>query len=136
LLKSYSNNPVQLKQADDLKLPFSSSDVTPSESTAVTVTLSNIMVNDQPVVAIDNGVVPESERSSGGFLIDPLFQKLQEEVENQRKIAQFNKAAKFSEVCTVIADRNVPFNLITQVMYTAGQATFSKFKFAVVKSSQ
>lgn len=135
LLKSYSSNPVQLKQAKDLKLPFSQSMIEPAESTAVTVTLNNLLVDDQPVIAIENGVVPESDRSSGGFLIDPLFQKLQEAVDHQKRVAKFNPQAKFTEVITVIADRHVPFSLLSQVMYTAGQAQFSKFKFAVIKRS-
>ncbi|MBI3179915.1 MAG: biopolymer transporter ExbD [Deltaproteobacteria bacterium] len=135
LLKSYSTNPVQLKQAKDLKLPFSSSELFPEESAAVTITLSTILVNDAPVLKIENGVVPESDRSSGGYLIDPLFQKLQEEVDHQKRIAKFNPSAEFKEICTIIADRHVPFTLLAQVMYTAGQATFSKFKFAVIKKS-
>jgi biopolymer transport protein ExbD len=135
LLKSYSANPVSLKQAKDLKLPFSLSTVEPAESTAVTVTLNNLLVDDEPVIVIENGVVPESDRSSGGFLIDPLFEKLQEAVDHQKRVAKFNPQAKFTEVITVIADRHVPFSLLSQVMYTAGQAQFSKFKFAVIKRS-
>jgi biopolymer transport protein ExbD len=135
LLKSYSSNPVQLKQAKDLKLPFSQSMIEPADSTAVTITLNNLLVDDSPVIAIENGVVPESDRSSGGFLIDPLFQKLQEAVDHQKRVAKFNPQAKFTEVITIIADRHVPFSLLSQVMYTAGQAQFSKFKFAVIKRS-
>jgi hypothetical protein len=133
LLKSYSTNPVQLKQTPDLKPPFSPSLLLPQESTAVTVTLNNILVDDDPVMAIENGQVPEGERSSGGFLIDPLFQKLQEAVDHQKRVAKFNKQAAFKGIITLIADRHVPFSLLSQVMYTAGQAQFGKFKFAVIK---
>jgi len=96
-------------------------------------TLSNIMVDDTKVIDMENGVVSESDRSSGGFLIDPLFQQLQEEVDKQKRIAKVRADAKFTEVVTIIADRHVPFSLLSQVMYTAGQAQFSKFKFAVIK---
>ncbi len=133
LLKSYSTNPVQLKQAKDLQLPFSYSDIMPADSTAITLTLNGILVDDKPVLTLDNGVVSESDRSSGGYLIDPLFQKLQEAVDHQKRVAKFNKKAKFTEILTIISDRHVPFNLLSQVMYTAGQAQFSKFKFAVIK---
>lgn len=136
LLKSYSTNPVQLKQAKDLNLPFSYSDIMPKDSTAVTLTLNGILVDDKPVLTLDNGVVSESDRSSGGFLIDPLFQKLQEAVDHQKRVAKFRKDAKFTEVITLICDRHVPFSLLSQVMYTAGQAQFSKFKFAVIKRTK
>ena len=133
LLKSYSTNPVQLKQTPDLKPPFSKTQLQPEESTAVTVTLNHILVDDQPVMSVENGVVSEGDRSSGGFLIDPLFQKLKDEVDHQKRVAKFNKQAEFKGVVTIIADRHVPFSLLSQVMYTAGQAQYGKFKFAVIK---
>jgi biopolymer transport protein ExbD len=136
LMKSYSANTVQVKPSPDLQVPMSWSAQQAQESTAVTVTLKDIMVDDAPVMQFEAGKVPEQDRSSGGFLIDPLFQKLQEAVDHQKKIAQFNKKAEFKGLVTIIADRNVPFSLLTQVMYTAGQAQFSKFKFAAVKTER
>ena len=136
LMKSYSANTVQVKPSPDLQVPFSHSSQAVQESTAVTVTLKDIMVDDQPVMAFENGLIPENERSSGGYLIDPLFQKMQEAVDHQQKIAKFNAKAEFKGIVTIIADRNVPFSLLTQVMYTAGQAQFSKFKFAAIKSER
>ncbi len=135
LLKSYSANPVQLKGGDDLKLPFSTAEQEPGESTAITVTLNNIIVTDKAVATLEKGEVAASDLSGGDFMIDPLFEALQQEVDKQKKIEKFNKKAKFTEVVTIIADRNVPFSLLSKVMYTAGQASFSKFKFAVVKGS-
>ena len=136
LMKSYSANTVQVKPSADLQVPFSDSSQPVAESTAVTVTTKNIMVDDLPVMTIEHGMVPENQRSSGGLLIDPLFQKMQEAVEHQKKIAQINKKAEFKGIVTIIADRNVPFALLTQVMYTAGQAQFSKFKFAAIKTER
>lgn len=136
LMKSYSANSVQIKPSPSLQVPFSHSALQVDESTAVTVTLKDVMIDDVPVMSFENGMVPENERSGGGFLIDPLFQKLQESVDQQKKIAQFNKKAEFKGIVTIIADRNVPFSLLTQVMYTAGQAQFSKFKFAAIKTER
>ncbi len=134
LLKSYSTNPVQFKSSEDLKLPTSTAQMMPTETTAVTVTANGIMVDDEPVMTIQNAVVPESQRSSGGYLIDPLYQALQLAVEHQKKISKFNKKLEFQGLITIISDREVPFSLLSQVMYTAGQAQFSKFKFAVIKA--
>tara|TARA_B100001964_G_scaffold136026_1_gene150087 strand:+ start:245 stop:832 length:588 start_codon:yes stop_codon:yes gene_type:complete len=135
LLKSYSADPVQLKAAPDLKPPFSTAQIKPDQSATVTITMNNLMVDDAAVLKIEQGKVDEAHRSGGGFMIDPLFEALQSAVENQKQIASFNSAAEFSGIITIISDRNVPFSLLSQVMYTAGQAEFNKFKFLVVKSS-
>ena len=36
-------------------------------------------------------------------------------------------------MAAVVADKDTPYRLVLEVMYTAGQAEFGKFKFAVVK---
>lgn len=136
LMKSYSANTVQIKPSADLQVPISWSTQAVQESTAVTVTLKDILVDDIPVMALDNGHVAEADKSGGGLNIDPLFQKLQEAVDNQKRIAQVNKKAEFKGIVTIIADRNVPYALLSEVIYTAGQAQFNQFKFAVIKTER
>lgn len=136
LMKSYSANTVQIKPSADLQVPISWSTQAVQESTAVTVTLKDILVDDIPVMALDNGQVAEADKSSGGLNIDPLFQKLQEAVDHQKRIAQVNAKAEFKGMVTIIADRNVPYSLLSEVMYTAGQAQFNQFKFAVIKTER
>jgi len=66
-------------------------------------------------------------------LITPLFKELKEDVQKQKKIAKYNPSAAFKGEVTIVADQDMSFRLLSEVMYTAGQAEFSKFKFAVVK---
>ena len=136
LMKSYSANTVQIKPSPALQVPFSHSSQAVQESTAVTVTLKDILVDDLPVMTFESGIVPTNFLSSGGLLIDPLFQKLQDAVDHQKKIAAVNAKAEFKGIVTIIADRNVPFALLTEVMYTAGQAQYNKFKFAAIRSER
>lgn len=136
LLKSYSTDPVQLKAAPDLKPPFSTSDIKAVESTVVTVTLNNILVDDERVASLEAGKVAAADLSSGNFLIDPLFQKLNDAVDHQKRVYSYQKKKQFEGIVTIVADRHVPFELLSQVMYTAGQATYSKFKFMVVKGGK
>ena len=136
LLKSYSSDPVQLKQAADLKPPFSTSEIKATESTVVTVTLNNVLVDDVKVIGLEAGKVAAADLSSGSFLIDPLFQKLNDAVDHQKRVYSYQKKKEFEGIVTIVADRHVPFQLLSQVMYTAGQATFSKFKFMVVKGDK
>jgi hypothetical protein len=133
LLKNFSSNPVQVKENKELKLPASIADAMPMDTTAVTITTRHIMVDDQPVVALENGKPPDAAISQAGMMLDPLFDKLQEAVSHQKKVATFNKKAEFKGELTIIADRGAPFDLIRKVTYTAGVAEFSKFRFAVIK---
>jgi hypothetical protein len=136
LLKSYSASSIQLKPAKDLQPPFSHSTLAPEESTAVTVTLNHIMVDDKPCVNLENGRVSSRDQAQGGMLIQPLFEELQAAVDHQKRIAQRNSKAEFKGIMTIISDRFVKSPLILQVMYTAGLAEFSKFKFMLVKTER
>ena len=53
--------------------------------------------------------------------------------------ARYNKKKQelqFKGLLTIIADRRVPFRLLTEVLYTAGQAEYGAYKFAVIKEEQ
>ncbi|MEZ4468537.1 MAG: hypothetical protein R3F43_29885, partial [bacterium] len=67
--------------------------------------------------------------------IQPLFDALTEAAQTQQDIAM-RIGSKFEGVLTVIAHEETPYRLVTEVLYTAGQAEFQKFKFAVVKGAQ
>jgi biopolymer transport protein ExbD len=134
LLKSFATSTVQVKPSPELSIPFSMSTAPVEESVAVTVTLNALLVNDKPVMKFTNGELP-ANAVENGYLVEPLMAVLDEEVRRQETVAKFNKAAEFKGLVTIIADRNVPFRLLTQVMYTIGQARFSKYKFATIKAA-
>ncbi len=136
LMKSYSTSSVQVKPSDDLQVPFTHSTQLVEESTTITITRKDVLVDDSPVMTLQDGKVPDSEKSEAGFLIEPLFQKLKDEVAHLKRIEQKNPTAKFKGVVTIIADRYVPFPVLGQVMYTAGQAEYGDFKFALIKSER
>jgi hypothetical protein len=135
-MKSYSAATVQVKPSKDLQVPMSYSQLQVDESTAITITLKGIMVDDIPVMQLEDGKVGKADLDGGGFMISPLLTRLNEEVDHLKRIESVNKAAKFEGLVTIISDRHVPFSLLTQVMYTAGQAQFGKFKFAAIKSER
>jgi biopolymer transport protein ExbD len=68
------------------------------------------------------------------FLIVPLYNALEEKVKEQQ---QENKelGREFKGIVDIIADRDMPFRLITEVVHSAGQAGLSTMRFAVIKSS-
>ncbi len=136
LLKSYTNSTVTIKPSRDLTVPFSISQVDAEDSTCLTVTLKDIMLDDKPIITLENGKVAERDLSHGGMMIEPLLGSLQEEVQHQRRLEARNPKSAFKGIVTVISDRYVPSTVLMQIMYTAGLSEFSKFKFLLVKTER
>lgn len=136
LLKSYQTTPINIAASDDLKPPFSTAQLPPRDTVAVTVTRRHIMVGDRVVVALDgqSNVPPEyKEGGETGNFIQPLYDALDKEVEKMKYIAQFNPNAPFSGEMSVIGDRKIPYRLLTEILYTAGRAQLDSFRFIVFK---
>lgn len=134
LMKSYSASSVNIKPSKELQIPFTKSIEGAGEATAVTVTLKHILVDDVPVMDLEEGgkVRPE-DLAEEAMMLQPLYNKLLDEVEKRKKIMQKNTSVEAKIDMTLIGDRFVPFDLLTRVMYTAGQAEFSKFDFIAIK---
>ncbi len=139
LIKSYATNPVQLKQAKNLKMPPSSSIEEPPVAAAILVTLTNVIVEDKVCATFEDGKPQDVDLSEAGMLIDKCMQIMLDEVEHQKKIIMRQKGSGgsvFDGTVVVMVDRHVPYELVSKVVYTAGRAEFSKFRFAVVKGQR
>lgn len=137
LLMNYSIDPLRIDAGDDLKLPPSTTEVNPEPSATVTVTANGIIVNDQMVVDVQNGEVDKVKKmgDENSLQIQPLFEALNEEATRQKEMARLT-GGRFDGLLTVIAHQETPYRLITEVLFTAGQAEFARYKFAVLKGGQ
>lgn len=134
LLMNYSLDPLRVDSSEDLKLPPSTTEISPDPSAAVTVSAKAIVVNNEVIVQVKDGQVDKAFKGGDdtALQIQPLFEALNEEAQNQKNVSQLT-GGKFDGVLTIIAHGETPYRLLTEVLYTAGQAEFQKFKFAVVK---
>lgn len=134
LLKSYSTDPMVVSPSSDLTVPKSSAILDIQQSVAVTVTKAAILVDNNIVMMVKDNKVEASQKRGGedGYFIIPLNKALVDAAEKVRRIASVNASVKFDGLCTIIMDAEIPYRLLTEVTYTAGQAEFSKFKFLVV----
>lgn len=134
LLQSYGDNPITVKSSPDLQISESTTEVDVVDTMVITVTRKAIIVGDHLVVAVKDGVVDKSQKRGGenSLYIQPLFDQLTEEVSRHKQMATLRKK-DWEGVATIVADRTVPYRLVTEVMYTAGQAQVANFKFAVIK---
>jgi len=138
LLKSYGDNPVNITQKEDeLTLPKSESTSNMADAVDIHVGASSILVRGKPVVNVKNGKVDENVKRDGadGFFITPLYNKLKEEakmLKTKSKTAGIN----FTGDALVAAHNDIPYRLLSEVLYTANQAEFKTYSFAIVKTRE
>ncbi len=146
LLKSYSTTDVSVAPSDDLELPFSSAAKAPEMAVNLVVEKRQIVVDGRPVLMLESKddednpgqkqiVVPESELR--GQSINKLFEVLLEKAENAKRLGEVNTKNPdlgFKGRILLQVDKDMPFEVLRSVMYTAGQAQFGEFKFVVYKT--
>ncbi len=134
LLKSYSTEDIQIAPSDDLRLPVSSAAKAPELAVNTVISQSGILVDGVKVVDVAGGTVGDEYKR--GTLISPLFDILKEKADEAKAIAETRQTISFSGRILLQCDRNIPFSLVREVMYTAGQAQFAEFKFVVYKGAE
>ncbi|MDJ0761777.1 MAG: biopolymer transporter ExbD [Myxococcota bacterium] len=135
LLKSFGSDPVQIRESDELKLARSSSESPLVDAVVIGISKRSIQVDDVKVADLRNGAVDESMKRDGqeGLLINPLYDKLKEKVQHLKMIAARSAQQQFKGLALVVADKETTYRLVTEVLYTAGQAEFEKFKFVAAE---
>jgi biopolymer transport protein ExbD len=139
LLKSYASDPVNIQQSDVLTLPNSKAEDPLERAVVIAVTSQAILVDDAKVVDLRQGAVDPSNKRDGatGFFIEPLYQALQNSMQKAKAMRQRNPQAVTSiGMAMILGDYRINYRLLSEVLYTAGQAEFNRFKFAVVKGKQ
>ncbi len=134
LLKSFSSSSVAMVSGQDIRPPVSSTRLTPTDAVPVTITAKSILVKDREVVRLQDGKIPPDQLQ--GKIIPALQVQLAKEVERLRTIAKLREDAPFSGEMSVIADKAVPYQLLTTVLYTAGQSELDKYRFVVLQKEE
>jgi biopolymer transport protein ExbD len=135
-LKSFSVSVENVSLSDDLMPPTSNSHVKPHQAVQVTITKKAIVVEGEPIAAVKRGAVDASVKRDGtsGYLINPLLSNLQKHATRLKKIEKMTGGKmKFKGEIVLIADQSLPYRLVSEVLYTAGQAEFGKYRLLVLK---
>ncbi len=113
-----------LPSSKAVKLPQSVSDKSPRETVVVVVSRADIVVDGRRVAS-----VPEVLASR-----DDLIAPLKEELDFQagRTVIRAENEAQTKAV-TIMGDKDIPYQLLRKVMYTAARANFSDVSFAVTR---
>lgn len=146
LLKNMSASNAAPPQSDDIKLPASILTTPPKEEgVAIFVTKTQILVGDSndPVV-----VLPErSQLASTGLdarykrdginslYITPLANALQVVREQDKAIQGAKGGDTTTSAAVLIVDKDTPFRLLVEVLYTLGMSEFGKQHLMVLSGS-
>ena len=144
LLKSYSTDDITVAASDDLVLPVSSAMKKPILAVNLVVTKSNVVVDGLEVLHLGTEVdeetgetfiaVPEDEKK--GQMITRLYDRLLEKAEDAKQMGEISQSEEhqFKGQILLQCDKTLPFSVVREVMYTAGQAQFAEFRFVVYKT--
>ncbi|MCD6499666.1 MAG: biopolymer transporter ExbD [Deltaproteobacteria bacterium] len=139
LLKSFGDNPVNITQKKgELQLPKSMSTSNMADMVDIHIGESAILVHGKSIhVNVKNGKVDENVKRDGadGFFITPLYKALKEKAKKLKTKAK-RAGWRFEGNALVAADKAIPYRLLSEVLYTANQAEFKLYSFAIVKTRE
>jgi len=87
----------------------------------------------QQAVRLERGMIPEQALRDGaaGFLVTPLFDLLSEHVEQEKHYGSYVHDHRFEGRVNIYFTAEVPFATVARVIYTAANAEYSHFVFAL-----
>jgi biopolymer transport protein ExbD len=137
LLKQFSVQQSAASMAEGLQLPTSSVEAARTPGVNITVTQNALLVEGDAVTPIRAGAVDPSIKRDGAnsYYITPLVDILTKHANRLKKIAAMG-GQPFDHTATVMVDKGTPYRLVTEVLYSAGQAEFSNYRLSVIKRSQ
>lgn len=129
LIKNFSTEGAIVTPADNLTLPKSSVEMRAKEALGIKVSKNTIIVEN--TVVIDNEQFAEVEKQKD-FMIQSLHDVLVKYAEEAKKMAEIS-GKEFSGEITIQGDVEIPYNILTRVMYTCGQAGYPKMNLFVYR---
>ena len=101
------------------------------------VSWKGIIVQSRKIVSLqkDGRVSARFKKGNNKYslLIEPLYKRLKEEVIKTQKLSKYNKNIVFTGRLNIRMDKNLPFRLFSEILYTAGQAGFDKYTLSVCR---
>ncbi len=148
LLKSYGLSIMQVPQEDKMTLPISKSTELFGEGIILMIAKDQIMIDSEPVVQFKGDwneakfeLPEESMANELGGRILPVYDVLKRKKEEFDTLASRSEnpaeaMKKWTGELLVQADKDVPYDIIRRVMFTAGVAGYKQFRLTVEKQAE
>ncbi len=137
LLKSFSSTTNLITQDQNLSLTPSQTRLAPKQAVGLTITKRVVLIEGEPVAPINNGKIDPALKRDGenGYYVTPIVDMLTRVSNRERKVAEMT-GNKFEAELMVVADRHTPYRLLTEILYSCGQAGYSNYRLLVLKNRE
>lgn len=148
MLKSYGLSIMQVPQEDKLQLPVSKSEELFGEGIVLAIAQDQIMVDGETVLQFEGDYkekqfkLPEGAKDQGGegriLAVYDILKRKKDEFDAIASRAPDPAAAakQWTGELLVQADKEVPYEIIRHVMFTAGMAGYKQFRLTVEKQAE
>ncbi|HEY8925831.1 MAG TPA: biopolymer transporter ExbD [Polyangia bacterium] len=135
LLKTFSASSSTITFDQNLKIPSSTTQLKTKEAISVTVTKKVILVEGDGIAPIAGGRVDPAVKRDGenGYYITPLVDILEKHARKEKKVAELT-GIPWEAQLMLVADQTTPYRLLTEVLYSCGQAGYANYRLLVLKS--
>jgi biopolymer transport protein ExbD len=135
LLKSFASSASTITFDQNLQVPKSSSLLKTKLAVMLTVTKKVILVEGDAVAPINQGKVDPTVKRDGenGYYITPLVDLLEKHAKREKKVAELT-GQKFDAQLMIVADQTTPYRLLTEIIYSCGQAGYANYRLLVLKA--
>jgi biopolymer transport protein ExbD len=135
LLKSFAASQSTITFDENLQVPRSMTQLKPKLAVSVTVTKKVILVEGDAVAPINAGRVDPTVKRDGenGYYITPLVELLEKHAKREKKVAELT-GQPFEAQLMLIADQTTPYRLLTEIIYSCGQAGYANYRLLVLKA--
>ena len=137
LLKSFTASSTLVNLDQNLSLPPSQTRLEAKQAVPVTITKRVLLVEGEAIAPINNGRIDPQLKRDGdnGYYITPLVDFLSKIARREKKVAEMT-GQPFTGELTIIADKHTPYRLLTEVLYSCGQAEYANYRLLVLKARE
>jgi biopolymer transport protein ExbD len=137
LLKSFTSSSTIVNMDQNLALPPSQTRLGAKQAIPVTITKRVILVEGEAVAPITGGRIDPQLKRDGdnGYYITPLVEILTKVARREKKVAELT-GQKFEGELTIVADKRTPYRLLTEILYSCGQAEYANYRLLVLKARE
>ena len=137
LIKQFSVQQLTLNTSAGLILPASSAALQPQPAVNITVTQNAVVIEGDAVATVRQGEVDPATKREGAnsYHITPVVDTLTKHANRLKKLAAM-QGTTFDGIALVMVDKRTPYRLLTEVLYSAGQAEFNNYRLVVIAKTQ